>query len=93
MNQVFIPMGCGGWEGRDEPALRPARAFLVIVAKNGSGTQSHFLMICSHLTSDSDDKPDITTLRAFLASTSQGISYHEGIWREYRTCASLPSFG
>ncbi|KDQ21283.1 hypothetical protein BOTBODRAFT_25706 [Botryobasidium botryosum FD-172 SS1] len=63
MNQVLIPMGNGTWAGRDEPALEGARAYLVVVAKNGA-----------------DDKPDLSTLRAFVASTAQGISYHEGIW-------------
>jgi len=32
-----------------------------------------------------DDKPDLSTLRAFLATSSQGVSYDEGIWREYCT--------
>lgn len=30
-----------------------------------------------------DDKPDLSTLRAFVASTAQGISYNAGIWREF----------
>lgn len=30
-----------------------------------------------------DDKPDLSTLRAFLATSSQGVSYDQGIWREY----------
>lgn len=29
-----------------------------------------------------DDKPDLGTLRAFLATSSQGVSYGQGIWRE-----------
>ena len=29
-----------------------------------------------------DDKPDLSTLRAFLATSSQGVSYDQGIWRE-----------
>lgn len=29
-----------------------------------------------------DDKPDLGTLRAFLATSAQGVSYNEGIWRE-----------
>jgi allantoicase len=28
-----------------------------------------------------DDKPDLKTLRAFLATSSQGVSYDQGIWR------------
>jgi len=27
-----------------------------------------------------DDKPDLNTLRAFVASTSQGIAYHAAVW-------------
>lgn len=27
-----------------------------------------------------DDKPDLTTLRAFEASPTQGITYHPGVW-------------
>ena len=30
-----------------------------------------------------DDKPDLSTLKAFLITSSQGVSYHAGIWREY----------
>ena len=29
-----------------------------------------------------DDKPDVGTMRAFLVTGSQGVSYHAGIWRE-----------
>lgn len=32
-----------------------------------------------------DDKPDVSTLRAFLITSSQGVSYHAGIWRESET--------
>ena len=27
-----------------------------------------------------DDKPDLSTLKAFHAKTTQGISYHPGVW-------------
>lgn len=30
-----------------------------------------------------DDKPDLSTLRAFLVTNGQGVSYHAGIWREW----------
>lgn len=30
-----------------------------------------------------DDKPDLKTLRAFVATTSQGIVYNTGVWRKY----------
>lgn len=28
-----------------------------------------------------DDKPDLTTARAFLASPAQGVTYNTGTWR------------
>jgi len=31
-----------------------------------------------------DDRPDLKTLRAFVASAAQGIVYNTAIWREYR---------
>jgi allantoicase len=34
-----------------------------------------------------DDKPDLSTLRAFLATSSQGVSYDQGIWRELSLCS------
>lgn len=30
-----------------------------------------------------DDKPDPTTIKAFLATAAQGVSYNENTWREY----------
>ena len=32
-----------------------------------------------------DDKPDLHTLRAFVATTSQGIVYNTRVWRKYIT--------
>jgi allantoicase len=29
-----------------------------------------------------DDKPDVSTMRAFLGTVGQGVSYDEGIWRK-----------
>lgn len=37
-----------------------------------------------------DDKPDLGTLRAFLATSSQGVSYDEGIWRESKLYPAMP---
>jgi allantoicase len=28
-----------------------------------------------------DDRPDLNTIRAFLVTAAQGVSYHAGIWR------------
>lgn len=35
-----------------------------------------------------NDRPDMSTLKAFLANATQGISYNPGIWR--KTLSSLP---
>ncbi len=29
-----------------------------------------------------DDRPDMSTLRAFLGTAAQGVSYTQGVWRE-----------
>jgi len=29
-----------------------------------------------------DDKPDMSTARAFLGTVAQGVSYNMGVWRE-----------
>jgi allantoicase len=29
-----------------------------------------------------DDKPDLSTIKAFLVQSSQGVSFHAGVWRE-----------
>lgn len=36
-----------------------------------------------------DDKPDLSTLRAFFITSSQGVSYHAGIWRKFSLKAKL----
>ncbi|KAJ3883656.1 galactose-binding domain-like protein [Lentinula edodes] len=37
-----------------------------------------------------DDKPDVRTLRAFMASTAQGIVYNAGIWHQPMTVLDKP---
>ena len=29
-----------------------------------------------------DDRPDVSTMKAFLVTGSQGVSYHAGMWRK-----------
>lgn len=89
-SQAFVPMGTGGdldtpHAGRLE---KTGRAYLVIVAHNGAGEHCPSLCI-PLLPNDSlpvvlhtDDKPDRSSLRAFVATTAQGISYFQGIWRK-----------
>lgn len=40
-----------------------------------------------------DDKPDLDTVRAFLVTPAQGVSYHPGIWREWCGAASRDQSG
>jgi len=54
----------------DEALPDPGSRYLVVVAHNGG----------------SNDKPDLSTLRAFIASAAQGIMYNTAVWREYH-CA------
>ncbi|KAF9529194.1 Allantoicase [Crepidotus variabilis] len=49
----------------------------------GSGNADGYLVVVAQ--NGGDDKPDMTTLKAFLASTSQGISYNAGIWHQPMT--------
>lgn len=72
-NQAFIPMPGGNIVNCGEGLPEHARAYLVIVAKNGE-----------------NDAPDLETMRAFTASSAQGISYDTGIWRELQKIV-LPS--
>lgn len=48
---------------------------------------SEYLVIVAK--SGADGKPDLTSLRAFLASAAQGIVYDTAIWREYILCICL----
>ena len=40
-----------------------------------------------------DDNPDLSTLRAFLATSSQGVSYDQGIWRKSYFAVSIGADG
>jgi allantoicase len=78
--QAFVPMAGGVGSER----------YLVIVALNGEGESVAARDLVSAgfetLTDGApgeDDKPDLSTLRAFVASTTQGISYGAGVWREF----------
>lgn len=66
--QMFLPMAPGG----PGPNNDGSEGYLVIVALNGSGRWK----FCS----PSDDRPDLSTLKGYWASPSQGISYHPGVW-------------
>ena len=46
-------------------------------------TADGYLVVVAH--NGSDDKPDMRTLKAFRATTSQGISYNAGVWHQPMT--------
>ncbi|SJX62032.1 related to DAL2-allantoinase [Sporisorium reilianum f. sp. reilianum] len=52
------------------------QAFIPMVPIHGQ--QQGFLVVVAH--NGQDDRPDLTTLGVFLASTEQAIQYHPGIW-------------
>lgn len=49
-----------------------------------------YLVVVAH--NGGDDKPDLPTLRAFIASAAQGIMYNTAVWREYH-CALIRMSG
>lgn len=53
----------------DEALPDPGNRYLVVVAHNGG----------------SNDKPDLSTLRAFIASAAQGIMYNTAVWHQPMT--------
>jgi allantoicase len=69
-NQAFIPMS--GTASRSNNATEGD-------ALAAFGT-SYLVIVAKN---GGDDKPDLTTMRAFLANGGQGVVYDTGIWREY----------
>ncbi|KAG8734548.1 Allantoicase [Ceratobasidium sp. 423] len=65
-SQAFIPMGNVGGIG--------ITGFEEPLPKAG---RAYLVIVASN---GADDKPDLSTLRAFVASTAQGISYNRGVW-------------
>ncbi|TFK54159.1 allantoicase [Heliocybe sulcata] len=66
-NQAFIPMGTGSGLvnlGGAEDALQTPGKAYLVIVAQNG----------------EDDKPDLTTMRAFIASAGQGIVYDTGIW-------------
>ncbi|KAI5123043.1 hypothetical protein M0805_000479 [Coniferiporia weirii] len=64
-NQAFVPMGVGSGEG-----LKGGDA----LEKQG---RAYLVVVAKN---GEDDKPDLTTLRAFLAGAGQSVVYSTGIW-------------
>ena len=84
-NQAFFALGAG--TGVGEYALeKQGRAYLVIVALNGEGVLGFFLLARPLTILQIDDRPDLSTLRAFVASVAQGVVYGTGIWHHPLIC-------
>jgi allantoicase len=46
-----------------------------------SDTGDKYLVVVAH--NGADDRPDMKSLKAFLATSAQGISYNKGVWRKW----------
>ena len=66
-NQAFVPMG----------GAAPSEA---VVGDAIADPGRAYLVIVAK--NGADDKPDLASMRAFIASGGQGIVYNTGIWRE-----------
>lgn len=74
-NQAFIPMGIGcGKDLKGEDALDRPGVAYLLVVAKNGV----------------DDKPDLSTLRAFVAGAGQAIVYNVGIWREFTLISTGP---
>ena len=59
------------------------QAFIPMGSGDGEGLNDPgcgYLVVVAH--NGSDDQPDTQTLKAFLASSAQGIAYNPGVWRK-----------
>ena len=59
------------------------QAFIPMGSGGGEGLNDpscRYLVVVAH--NGSDDQPDTQTLKAFLASSAQGIAYNPGVWRK-----------
>ncbi|KAG9005240.1 Allantoicase [Tulasnella sp. JGI-2019a] len=64
-SQAFVPMGTGG-------------GLNTTGTSRLDGPGRAYLVIVA--LNGGDDKPDLSTLRAFVATTAQGVSYSQGVW-------------
>lgn len=75
-NQAFVPMGVGSGEGLKGPDALSKTGRMYLVVVAKTGA---------------DEKPDLGTLKAFIAGAGQAIVYDVGVWR--KSTILLPSFG
>jgi len=60
-----------------------SQAFIPMGRGNGDGLSEpgdKYLVVVAH--NGADDRPDMKSMKAFLATSAQGISYNKGVWRE-----------
>jgi len=59
-----------------------SQAFIPMGRGDGlSDAGDKYLVVVAH--NGSDDRPDMKSLKAFLATSAQGISYNKGVWRKW----------
>jgi allantoicase len=65
-DQTFVPMGTGqgSWNLDGETMVEKPGRVYLVIVALNGA----------------DDKPDLSTLRAFVATTSQGVTYGTGVW-------------
>jgi len=73
-NQAFIPMGS---------------APVSLGTSEGLKASGHRYLVIVALNGD-DDKPDLKTMRAFIASGNQGIVYNTAVWHHPMAVLDLP---
>ena len=59
------------------------QAFIPMGSGDGEGLNDpgcNYLVVVAH--NGSDDQPDTQTLKAFITSSAQGITYNPGVWRK-----------
>jgi len=60
-----------------------SQAFIPMGRGSGDGLSEpgdKYLVVVAH--NGTDDRPDMKSLKAFLATSAQGISYNKGVWRK-----------
>lgn len=61
-----------------------SQAFIPMGRGDGDGLSEpgdKYLVVVAH--NGADDRPDMKSLKAFLATSAQGISYDRGVWRKF----------
>lgn len=74
--QAFIPMTCSKVRARIAYILRHIKYMLVLTLFS---VMQRYLVVVA-LNDPKTDKPDLSTLAAFVAARNQGITYYPGVW-------------